>query len=55
MLRSVGSAIGMILVAGLLGGCGSKPIVGVILPSTGAAASYGESIPAVDGRRSLVR
>ncbi len=44
MLRSVGSAIGMILVAGLLGGCGSKPIVGVILPSTGAAASYGESI-----------
>ncbi len=44
MLRSVGSAIGMILVAGLMGGCGSKPIVGVILPSTGAAASYGESI-----------
>ncbi len=44
MLRSVGSAIGMILVAGLLGGCNSKPIVGVILPSTGAAASYGESI-----------
>ncbi len=44
MLRSVGSAIGMILVAGSLGGCNSKPIVGVILPSTGAAASYGESI-----------
>ena len=44
MLRRVGSAIGMILVAGLLGGCNSKPIVGVILPSTGAAASYGESI-----------
>jgi branched-chain amino acid transport system substrate-binding protein len=34
----------MILVAGLLGGCNSKPIVGVILPSTSAAASYGESI-----------
>jgi len=34
----------MVLVAGLLGGCNSKPIVGVILPSTGAAASYGESI-----------
>jgi branched-chain amino acid transport system substrate-binding protein len=34
----------MMLVAAVLGGCGSKPIVGVILPSTGAAASYGESI-----------
>ena len=44
MLRRVGSVMGMMLVAGLLGGCGSKPIVGVILPSTGAAASYGESI-----------
>jgi len=44
MLRRVGSVIATLLVAGLLGGCGSKPIVGVILPSTGAAASYGESI-----------
>ena len=44
MLRRVGSVMGMVLVAGLLGGCNSKPIVGVILPSTGAAASYGESI-----------
>jgi len=44
MLRRVGSVIGMVLLAGLLGGCSSKPIVGVILPSTGAAASYGESI-----------
>ncbi len=44
MLRRVGSAIGMILVAGLLGGCVSKPIVGVILPSAGEAASYGESV-----------
>ncbi len=44
MLRRVGSVMGMMLVAGLLGGCNSKPIVGVILPSTGAAASYGESI-----------
>jgi len=44
MLRRVGSIMGMMLMAGLLGGCGSKPIVGVILPSTGAAASYGESI-----------
>jgi branched-chain amino acid transport system substrate-binding protein len=44
MLRRVSSAIGMVLLAGLLGGCGGKPIVGVILPSTGAAASFGESI-----------
>ena len=44
MLRRVGSVMGMMLVAGLLGGCNSQPIVGVILPSTGAAASYGESI-----------
>jgi len=44
MLRRVVSGIGMMVVAALLGGCGSKPIVGVILPSTGAAASYGESI-----------
>jgi len=27
-----------------LAGCGSKPIVGVVLPVTGAASSYGESI-----------
>ena len=44
MLRRIVSGIGMMLVAALLGGCGSKPIVGVILPSTGPAASYGESI-----------
>ena len=44
MLRRIVSGIGMMLVAALLGGCGSKPIVGVLLPSTGAAASYGESI-----------
>jgi branched-chain amino acid transport system substrate-binding protein len=44
MFRRVVSGIGMMLVAALLGGCGSKPIVGVILPSTGSAASYGESI-----------
>ena len=34
----------VLLVAGFLAGCGGKPIVGVMLPSTGAAASYGESI-----------
>ena len=45
MLRRVGSAIGIVFVLnGFLSGCGGKPIVGVILPTTGAAASYGESI-----------
>ena len=45
MLRRVGSVIGVVLgLSGLLSGCGGKPIVGVILPTTGAAASYGESI-----------
>ena len=39
MRRRVSSVIGMVLLAGLLGGCGGKPIVGVILPTTGAAAS----------------
>jgi branched-chain amino acid transport system substrate-binding protein len=45
MFRRVGSALGVVLgLTGFLAGCGSKPIVGVILPATGAAASYGESI-----------
>ena len=45
MLRRVGSAIGVVFgLTGLLSGCSGKPIVGVILPTTGAAASYGESI-----------
>ena len=45
MLRRVGSAIGVVLVlSGFLSGCSGKPIVGVILPTTGPAASYGESI-----------
>jgi branched-chain amino acid transport system substrate-binding protein len=45
MLRRVGSAIGSVLVlTGFLSACSGKPIVGVILPTTGAAASYGESI-----------
>ncbi len=44
MLRRVSSVIGLVLLAGSLIGCSGKPIVGVILPSTGAAASYGESI-----------
>ena len=45
MLRRVGSALGSVLVLiGVLSGCGGKPIVGIILPTTGTAASYGESI-----------
>jgi branched-chain amino acid transport system substrate-binding protein len=45
MFRRVGSAIGIVLVlTAFLSGCGGKPIVGVILPTTGAAASYGESV-----------
>ena len=45
MLRRVSSAIGVVLVlTGFSSGCSGKPIVGVILPTTGPAASYGESI-----------
>jgi branched-chain amino acid transport system substrate-binding protein len=45
MLRRLVSALGVVVaVTGLVSGCGSKPVVGVILPSTGPAASYGESI-----------
>jgi branched-chain amino acid transport system substrate-binding protein len=45
MFRRVGSVIGVVLVlTGFLTGCSGKPIVGVILPTTGAEASYGESI-----------
>ena len=29
---------------GLVAGCGSNPVVGVLLPTTGAASTYGESI-----------
>ena len=45
MYRRVGSVIGIVIcLTGILSGCGSKPVVGVIMPTTGAAASYGESI-----------
>ena len=45
MFRRVGSVTVLVLgLTGLLSGCGGKPIVGVILPVTGAASSYGESI-----------
>jgi branched-chain amino acid transport system substrate-binding protein len=45
MFRRIGVSFGIIAgLAGLLSGCSSKPIVGIILPATGAAASYGQSI-----------
>ncbi len=45
MLRHKGVVASVVLlVAGFLSGCSGKPIVGVMLPSTGAASSYGESI-----------
>ncbi len=45
MFRRVGPAIGVAFsVIGFLAGCSSKPVVGVLLPTTGDAASYGESI-----------
>lgn len=45
MVPRVGSTIGALLVlCGMLTGCGSRPVVGVILPSTGAASTYGESL-----------
>jgi branched-chain amino acid transport system substrate-binding protein len=45
MVRRSGSvAILVLVLAGLLAGCGGKPIVGVMIPSTGAAESYGGSI-----------
>lgn len=45
MFRRIGSIVGIVVgFVGLLSGCNSKPVVGVILPTTGAAASYGESI-----------
>jgi branched-chain amino acid transport system substrate-binding protein len=45
MLRRVWSSIGAILLlVGLLTGCGTKPVVGVLLPTTGEAGAYGESL-----------
>ncbi len=42
--RSIPVASLVMVLAGLTIGCGGAPIVGVMLPSSGAAASYGESI-----------
>lgn len=45
MYRRVGLTIGALAVLCLvLVGCGSKPVVGVLLPTTGEAGTYGESI-----------
>ncbi len=47
MFRRIGVSLGMVVgLAGMsvLAGCGSNPVVGIILPTTGAAASYGQSI-----------
>jgi branched-chain amino acid transport system substrate-binding protein len=45
MIRRVSSTLGIVLCLSiLLVGCGSDPIVGVLLPTTGDAAVYGESI-----------
>ncbi len=45
MFRRVGLTIGAIAVLSVvLVGCGSKPVVGVLLPTTGEAGTYGESI-----------
>ena len=45
MVRRAGAALGVVVVLScLLVGCGSKPVVGVLLPTTGSASNYGESI-----------
>jgi len=45
MFRRVGLTIGAVAVLSVvLAGCGSKPVVGVLLPTTGEAGTYGEAI-----------
>lgn len=45
MFRRLGLIIGALAVlATVVTGCGSKPVVGVLLPATGEAGTYGESI-----------
>lgn len=45
MTRRNGVTVGVsLLLAGVIMGCGSKPLVGVLLPITGDAGTYGESI-----------
>ncbi len=45
MVRRMGLAAAAVVVLSVTtAGCGSKPLVGVLLPTTGVAATYGESI-----------
>jgi branched-chain amino acid transport system substrate-binding protein len=45
MFRRLGLTLGALAMLSVVSvGCGSKPVVGVLLPSTGEAGSYGESI-----------
>ncbi len=45
MYRRLGLTIGAVAVLSVvLVGCGSKPVVGVLLPTTGEAGTYGEAI-----------
>jgi branched-chain amino acid transport system substrate-binding protein len=45
MFRRFGLTIGALaMLSAVLVGCGSKPVVGVLLPATGEAGTYGESI-----------
>jgi branched-chain amino acid transport system substrate-binding protein len=43
-LRTLARTLTILIAAAALGACGSKPVVGVLLPETGSAASYGESM-----------
>ncbi|MEN8165719.1 MAG: ABC transporter substrate-binding protein, partial [Acidobacteriota bacterium] len=42
--RRLIAIFGAVFTAAMLAGCGSKPVVGVVLPITGSASGYGESI-----------
>ncbi|RLE33446.1 MAG: hypothetical protein DRJ61_07265, partial [Acidobacteria bacterium] len=42
--RRLIAIFGTVIVAAVLAGCGSKPVVGVVLPITGSASGYGVSI-----------
>lgn len=45
MFRRLGLTLGALAMLSVVSvGCGSKPVVGVLLPSTGEAGTYGESI-----------
>lgn len=42
--RRLIAIFGAVIAAATLAGCGSKPVVGVVLPISGSASGYGESI-----------